>query len=540
MVCDASTDGDRVCAALRAAGHTVVEAFPRQLLTCVRESRARIVVIDADGEGTFGAFRKLREDPSFGGVDVLLVSEARVRDRHAAMDLGASGLFGRPVDDAQVVRKVNSLTYGEGEALAARASHHATEAVKVGDAQQVGRGGVLPALPAELLRLLSEPIVEDGPLESDESHSDATPSAAIRELRAARIPPVEPLAPGRKFTSNRDARHRLGAAIAGRESGHFIVKAGRHEWSFALREGDVVFVASDAAEHSFFAFLALRGVIARASRAALLEEAPYNGQRAAISAVALGLLQANEVHDYLAEHADWLLTRFLGSSEGAASTESLETSWLAVEPRSVESYATDMVPFSAREGAATWLEAHRRAIEPEHAFEKLRGDFVLARGAHDQHLSLLTPEEHGALVASFEHPLTQIPSEPRSLRAVVIALERIAALRFVPRLIGANVAPTPEPNAVIRARIAARSELVKEGDYFAVLGVGTEASGHEIRRAYLGLRRTLEPARLPHELESLHDEVRTIVSVLDEAYEVLRDNGRRERYRRAITPTLME
>jgi hypothetical protein len=198
-----------------------------------------------------------------------------------------------------------------------------------------------------------------------------------------------------------------------------------------------------------------------------------------------------------------------------------------------------MVRFAAREGAATWLEAHRRAIDPERAFEKLRGDFVLARGDDDRFLSLLAPEEHYGLASSFEHALLQVPSEPRALRAVVVGLERLAGLLFVPRLAGSSAMREPDPNAVIRARIAARSELVKEGDYFALLGVGTDASGHEIRRAYVELRRTLEPARLPYELESLHGEVRTIVEILDEAYEVLRDNARRERYRRAIAPTVM-
>jgi hypothetical protein len=87
----------------------------------------------------------------------------------------------------------------------------------------------------------------------------------------------------------------------------------------------------------------------------------------------------------------------------------------------------------------------------------------------------------------------------------------------------------------IRARIRARLELVDEGDYFSVLGVSREATSYEIRRAFLELRRNFEPSRiLIPRVADLADDVRKIVVVLEEAYEILRDGARRERYRRAI------
>jgi curved DNA-binding protein CbpA len=76
---------------------------------------------------------------------------------------------------------------------------------------------------------------------------------------------------------------------------------------------------------------------------------------------------------------------------------------------------------------------------------------------------------------------------------------------------------------------------VEEGDYFALLGVPRSATGYEIRRAFLDLRRAFEPARvLTTGITDLDDDLRTIVAVLEEAYEVLKDSARRERYRRAI------
>ncbi|RYG75953.1 J domain-containing protein, partial [bacterium] len=71
---------------------------------------------------------------------------------------------------------------------------------------------------------------------------------------------------------------------------------------------------------------------------------------------------------------------------------------------------------------------------------------------------------------------------------------------------------------------------------FAVLGVTEGATSYEIRRAFLELRRAFEPARiLTPALSDVEPEVRKIVAVLDEAYEILRDAARRERYRRAIS-----
>jgi len=83
--------------------------------------------------------------------------------------------------------------------------------------------------------------------------------------------------------------------------------------------------------------------------------------------------------------------------------------------------------------------------------------------------------------------------------------------------------------------VRARRELVAEADYFTLLGLSRDATGYDVRRAYLELRRSFEPSHiLTPELLDLDADVRTIVLVLDEAYEILRDAARRERYRRAL------
>jgi len=74
-----------------------------------------------------------------------------------------------------------------------------------------------------------------------------------------------------------------------------------------------------------------------------------------------------------------------------------------------------------------------------------------------------------------------------------------------------------------------------ERDYFALLGVTHAATGYEVRRAFLELRRAFDPSRvLTPEIVDLAEDVRKITVVLEEAYDILKDAARRDRYRRAI------
>jgi len=89
--------------------------------------------------------------------------------------------------------------------------------------------------------------------------------------------------------------------------------------------------------------------------------------------------------------------------------------------------------------------------------------------------------------------------------------------------------------AALRARILARKALSEEGDYFALLGVARSATSYDIRRAYAALRDEYDPARILNgETVDLRDDVDLILEVLAEAFEILEDDLRRERYRRAL------
>jgi hypothetical protein len=99
----------------------------------------------------------------------------------------------------------------------------------------------------------------------------------------------------------------------------------------------------------------------------------------------------------------------------------------------------------------------------------------------------------------------------------------------------ARAEPDPYDEEAVRQRVRARLALVEDGDYFSLLGVPRTATSYEIRRAYMELRRAFEPSRLlTAGTADLHGDVRVVLEVLEEAFDILREPHRRERYRRAI------
>lgn len=90
-------------------------------------------------------------------------------------------------------------------------------------------------------------------------------------------------------------------------------------------------------------------------------------------------------------------------------------------------------------------------------------------------------------------------------------------------------------NGVDARRIEARLIDVRHQDYFAVLGLRSNATEYEVERAY---RRALSEFAAdnfsPSLSQSYREALNEIRRVLDDAYEVLRDNRLRERYAKAV------
>ncbi len=382
-----------------------------------------------------------------------------------------------------------------------------------------------PAPIPEIIRTDGVPTLDTLPPSESAARGPSQAPAAAAVLGTVILRPV-------------DARRFVADAIARRMSGAICFEHEGTVRRLVVRDGDLVTAASGDEDESLVAFLGARGELPREEADRLAGKIPPYGRHAGAALVAHGWLGQDQLWTTLRAHAEWIATSMLRLSSGTAQLEAEPPGRLRSEPS----------VFGASTGAEIFVELVRRAVSTDDAVEVLGGE--ASRIADGPMRSLLdecalAPAERELVARARGGTLGELlaRSKDRELASVVHALALLGVLDIIPA-VHPNVSP---PAAVadaeaallddeaIRARIRARLALVDEGDYFSVLGVSREATSYEVRRAFLELRRAFEPSRiLSPRLLDLEGDVRKIVVVLEEAYEILRDNARRERYRRAI------
>ena len=355
------------------------------------------------------------------------------------------------------------------------------------------------------------------------------------------VPPVEPqrepprAAPPVAMPAvlgDGDAVRALSAAIGGRASGSLALGTEAATRRVVLHDGDIVTAASGSPDETLIAFLAARGDLAREVAARLQPRLPAHGRHAGAALIAHGHLGQDDLWPVLRAHAEWILGRVLLSDEGTCELEAEPPGRLKAEPS----------VFGGATGAEVLLEQIRRVIPPEVARRRLGGPTArLAEGPRRQLLveCALRPEDEQivrfAAGRSVGEVLAEAEPELGDVLYGLVSLGVLEALAPTAPAEAVRAAADPLDEEALRQRVRARLALVEDGDYFSLLGVARGATGYEIRRAYLELRRAFEPARvLTAATADLADDVRLVAEVLDEAYEILREPHRRDRYRRAI------
>ena len=337
-----------------------------------------------------------------------------------------------------------------------------------------------------------------------------------------------------------DALLAVARAIAARTSAALRLLAPDGERWIVLREGDVVTTSSSFPDESLLAFLGVRGDLPRETVRRLEGKFPAAGRHASAALVARGFLRQDQMWPTLRAHAEWLLGRALQMPSGQ----------LAVEPDAPARLAAEPGVFGGAPGASVFVEVVRRTVAPVEAIDRLGGPS--SRVSEGPEARLLGECALGAadlevLRSSSGRSLREVleGAGESDLATVVFALAQLGVLEVL-RGVGAQGAGADDGRAseadvaaidadAIRERVRARLQLVEDGDYFAILGVPRRATGYEVRRAFLELRRGFDPSRvLTPEVADLADDVRKITMVLEEAYDILKDSARRERYKRAI------
>jgi DNA-binding response OmpR family regulator len=396
---------------------------------------------------------------------------------------------------------------------------------------------VSPAEPSTLGSLaLQADAVAVGATARDAHDPRARGTRMSRKAESVPAPNASVLAPSATPTEA-DVPLVLARAIASRATGTLCMASEEGVRRAVLREGDLVTAASDVDAESLLAFLGGRGDLPRERVERLTGKIPPFGRHAGAALVAHGHLRQDQLWPVLRAHSEWILGKAILVGSGTIEIEAEPPGRLRSEPS----------VFGGSTGAEVMVEVVRRVIAPEDAIARLggRGGRV-GDGAHSGLLSecALDPAERdvlgrmrGATVGAI---LEAAPNT--DFASVVYAIHLLGVVDIVRSVDDARADTASEEAHIealdedaIRERVRARLEIVDEGDYFAVLGVSPDATGYEIRRALLDLRRAFEPTRVltPRSLD-LADDVRKIASALEEAYEVLSDSARRERYRRAI------
>jgi len=305
-----------------------------------------------------------------------------------------------------------------------------------------------------------------------------------------------------------------------------------------FRDGDFVTAASGADGESLVAFLTQRGDLPAEVAARVGRKLPQFGRHAGAALIAQGHLRQDDLWPVLRAHAEWLVGRIVLLSNGAVSVEGDVPVRLQAEP----------AVFGGATGAEVLVEIVRRAVSPEQAVQRLGGpNTVLQKGDNPALLGecAISDAEAAIVRAINEEPLSETLRRAghKDFAAVLYILVELSVLarasgeRRPPREAQEKRAARPDhlDHAALRARILARKALSEEGDYFALLGVARSATSYDIRRAYGSLKDEYDPTRiLTSETVDLRDDVELILEVLAEAFEILEDDLRRERYRRAL------
>lgn len=330
-----------------------------------------------------------------------------------------------------------------------------------------------------------------------------------------------------------DAPVALAHAIAGRVSGSLALASEAGVRRIVLQDGDVVTAASWVADETLLAFLAGRGDIEREHVPQLEGKLPSYGRIAGAALIARGHLGQDDLWPVLRAHAEWIIGRALLIPSGTCELETEAPARLTQEPN----------VFGGAAGAEVLIESVRRVIPPEVATARMGG----ARAR------VMAGPRHGLLsecaLRSDEVERIRSPQgrsvgdiaqgADAEMPAVLYALACLGVVEVIravtPAREEAPAEPDPYDEEAVRQRVRARLALVEDGDYFALLGVPRSATSYEVRRAYMELRRAFEPTRLlTAATADLHGDVRVVLEVLEEAFDILREPRRRERYRRAI------
>jgi hypothetical protein len=311
-------------------------------------------------------------------------------------------------------------------------------------------------------------------------------------------------------------------------TGRISLSRDRTERQIWMVDGRITFARSNAASDRLVDSLARRGVLTRAqldTARRLVERDPRRAGRVLVEA---GLLKAGEIDRVLREHLVRIVVGALDWSDGSWRVDVGNTT---DEPVVLDIGTEALLMTGVRESL-------------DDAFMRARLAAALPRPAIDEQGRATLRERRGeGAFSRMELAFLEQVDGRRSFEACIrgSGLDEHDALAglYLAWILGVvdslgTSAPRGDrvdPLAIDKARIFERLAAVREGDYFAVLGVRRDASRGEIRRAWAELSTTFADEALePETAEVLHEELDELRLALVEARDVLLDDTMRSAY----------
>jgi two-component system OmpR family response regulator len=305
-----------------------------------------------------------------------------------------------------------------------------------------------------------------------------------------------------------------------------------------LEDGRPVFAASEVETDRLGAMLVREGKITREQRVRGREVMLATGRRLGEVLVEQGALKRRELYPAVRRHLEDVIFSLFAWDAGVFS----------VTPGGG---ARDEKIRLASPAAAILCEGVRRKV----GLERLRvlvgpAHAVLAPGRREDLADALAdadlgPDERQVLpLFDGQRSLAEISAEAGASELTVYQLAHLLRALGLLGVAGTTdagrlttgVSPPPQAGtadvAIDRERVLAKHAQVLEGDYFEILGVRPDATGHEVRRAFEAARRDFAPESFAAEVQrELAAELSSIAEVLAEAQRVLRDDATRAAYR---------
>lgn len=472
-----------------------------------------------------------------GGTDVVMgqlhrtldMLEARLREREDSetdeLDLDALGVPALP-------------EVGDGEAPSGTASSALSRPLSADTGSAPGTGSA--AAPGTARRDTTERLAEaKGPRPPQASEPDRTAKEARRAETTGSRPAVVEDRPRRQAPlpiEDRGSLDRLEVPRLlwmlhrARYTGALALEHGRVDKRLWWQGGDLVFVRSNVGHERLVDGLLRRGLLTRDQYDVARQLAAKEPGRTGALLVEAGLLKAAELPRVLRDHLLRIIDSTFPWTEGR---------WLLVpgEAQAEAVLADTPVALIVAEGVRHRMESAQLIglLGGLDQRPRFRGEAVVLGGPHELAARLLlSPSEEEWLArldgtATLRELLARPDTDELELLGLVYVLHVLEHLELGAEL--GVAAATADPVALDVARIRARLQLAREGDYFAALGLARDATRLDVRRAHAELHRTFADVHLEPQVRTpLRAELEELRDLLDEARDVLVDEGLRSAY----------